>query len=111
MLHANPETVLTTTAQMVLRNEVVTPAETAGLTEKAMERIQIQQQKPQIRQPETEETNVVTLAIWEEIDNDIINVAGARINKQKLRGVYRNITRPLARVFEKKPEKGTLAAK
>ena len=111
VLPANPETVLTTATQVALRNEVVIPAETAGLTEKAVEAIQTQQLQPQIWQPEAETNPVVLAATWEEPDNDMISIAGARINKQKLRGVYRNITRPLARVFEKKPETGTLAAK
>jgi len=109
--HDNLETALTATTHVALRNEVVIPAETAGLTEKAVEAIQTQQLQLQISQPEAETNPVALAATWEEPDNDIISIAGARINKQKLRGVYRSITRPLARVFEKKPEPGTIAAK
>jgi hypothetical protein len=36
---------------------------------------------------------------WEE--NETISIAGARIPKQKIRNAYRNITRPLARSFER----------
>jgi hypothetical protein len=36
---------------------------------------------------------------WEE--NETINIAGARIPKQKIRNVYRNFTRPIARSFER----------
>lgn len=34
-------------------------------------------------------------------DNSTISIAGARIPKQKIRNVYRNITRPIARSFER----------
>lgn len=34
-------------------------------------------------------------------EDETINIAGARINKQKVRNVYRNITRPIARSLEK----------
>jgi hypothetical protein len=36
---------------------------------------------------------------WEE--NETISIAGARIPKQKIRNAYRNITRPIARSFER----------
>ena len=36
---------------------------------------------------------------WEE--NETISIAGARISRQKLRNAYRNITRPIARSFER----------
>jgi anti-sigma factor RsiW len=40
----------------------------------------------------------------DDIDADeSISIAGARISKQKIRNVYRNITRPLARTFDKTP--------
>ena len=39
--------------------------------------------------------------IDEDSGDEHINIAGARINKQKIRGVYRNITRPIARTFDK----------
>ncbi len=40
----------------------------------------------------------------DDVDADeSISIAGARISKQKIRNVYRNITRPLARTFEKTP--------
>jgi hypothetical protein len=34
-------------------------------------------------------------------EDETISIAGARINKQKVRNVYRNITRPIARSLEK----------
>ncbi|HSK14061.1 MAG TPA: hypothetical protein VK907_12660, partial [Phnomibacter sp.] len=39
-------------------------------------------------------------------ENETINIAGARINKQKIRNVYRNITRPIARSFERQGATG-----
>ncbi len=35
------------------------------------------------------------------MEDESISIAGARISKQKIRSIYRNITRPLARSFEK----------
>ena len=35
--------------------------------------------------------------------DESISIAGARISKQKIRNVYRNITRPLSRTFERAP--------
>jgi hypothetical protein len=35
------------------------------------------------------------------MEEETISIAGARIPKQKIRSLYRNITRPLARSLEK----------
>ncbi len=97
--------------QEVLRNAVNAPMETATV-QLPVEKMQVQPvpvvQVPADKAPAKD----VAATDWgSDTDNDIINIAGANINKQRLRGVYRNITRPLARVFEKKPDNGTLAAR
>lgn len=102
---------IATTPQQVLRNPVSTPIETAGV-QLPVENLQVQP-LPAVQVPADNALGKdVATTNWEnDANNDIINIAGANINKQKLRGVYRNITRPLARVFEKKPDNGTLAAR
>ena len=51
-----------------------------------------------------EQKNMVSYEVVdadELLEDESISIAGARISKQKIRGFYRNITRPLARSFEK----------
>lgn len=42
---------------------------------------------------------------WEQEEEATINIAGAKISKQRVRGIYRSITRPLAKTFEKNSSK------
>jgi anti-sigma factor RsiW len=66
-----------------------------------------------------EPANAITVSLQEKSQNrayeilelddfdeeDTINIAGARISKQKVRGIYRNLTRPLARSLDKNAPK------
>jgi hypothetical protein len=49
--------------------------------------------------------NYEILELENDDQDDTINIAGARISKQKVRGFYRNITRPLAKTFDKNSPK------
>jgi anti-sigma factor RsiW len=52
-------------------------------------------------QEEAPVRNYEILELENNDEDDTINIAGARISKQKVRGLYRNITRPIAKTFDK----------
>jgi hypothetical protein len=97
--------------QEVLRSAVNTPLEHATI-QLPVEKIQVQL-IPDVQVPvDKVPAKGVAATDWDnDTDNDVINIAGVNIIKQRLRGIYRHVTRPIARVFEKKPDNVTLAAR
>jgi hypothetical protein len=57
-----------------------------------------------VKEPNNSEGSLAQQAIYNEdaIDEpEYVNIAGARIKKQKLRGIFRNVTRTVGRTFDK----------